>query len=115
MGHAEHWNGWAFRILHNLVIDHYRSRGRPVDVDLPETLSTTSDELAERETQDELHRLLNLAQLTPRQYEAVTLRYLAGWPLDDIAARMGSSRDAVKMLQHRALLRLRAAAQRARQ
>lgn len=48
-----------------------------------------------------------LQVLTPEQREVVHLRFVEGFPLEDVALRTGRSVGAVKALQHRAITRLR--------
>jgi RNA polymerase sigma-70 factor (ECF subfamily) len=49
-----------------------------------------------------------LADLPEAQREAVTLHYLQGWPLAEIAGHLGRSPSAVMGLLHRGLKQLRA-------
>jgi RNA polymerase sigma-70 factor (ECF subfamily) len=57
---------------------------------------------------EELLRLArSLEQLAEPQREAVELHYLQGWPLAEIAERMGKTKPAVAGLLHRGLEKLR--------
>ena len=51
--------------------------------------------------------LRHLSGLAPTQAEVVFLRVLAGLDVDDVAAILGKTPGAVRVLQHRALQRLR--------
>ena len=100
---------WLFAIAHNAVVDAYRRRrpdaplaaaGDPVDAaPSPEQLAVAADE---RRSVRAL-----LATLPEDQRTVVELR-LAGLRGAEIAAVLGRSKAAVKMLQLRAMTRLRA-------
>lgn len=102
------FRAWLFTIAHNVVIDSYR-RGRPSwSLDdaseipdrerSPEELAIAADE---RRTLHECVRLL-----APDQRRVVELR-LAGLTGAEIAQVLDRNVGAVKMLQHRAMTRLR--------
>ena len=61
-------------------------------------------EAVRREQNDQLNRALE--RLSPDYREVLTLRHLQGKPFDEIAARMGRSAGAVRMLWMRALEQL---------
>jgi RNA polymerase sigma-70 factor (ECF subfamily) len=102
---------WLFAIAHNLLANHYRGRAQrnrtePLDDELdyidpgalPEQIIVAADE----------RRSLNaaLSALTGDQRQVVELR-LAGLTGPEIAEIIGRSHAAVKMLQLRAIERLR--------
>lgn len=105
------FSGWLYRIAHNLVIDHYRRRGRTTQVsfdDLPTLVAPAEDpqRAAERSFAAEgLRSAINL--LTDEQGQVVTLRFLEDLSIAEVAAAMGKTEGAVKALQYRAVLRLR--------
>jgi RNA polymerase sigma-70 factor (ECF subfamily) len=102
------FRGWLFTIAHNVVVDLRRRQrphapleadGDPVDgAPTPEDLALLAEE----------RRSLRaaLALLSADQRRVVELR-LAGFAGGEIAAQMGRSPGSVKMLQFRALERLR--------
>ncbi len=102
------FRAWLFSIAHNTVTDHYRRR-RPVvswepsmsgadDAPTPEEHALAIDDQAQ------LHHLMS--SLTENQRQIVELR-LAGLTGAEIAEVVDRSPDAVKMMQHRALERMR--------
>ncbi|MEA4909033.1 MAG: sigma-70 family RNA polymerase sigma factor [Chloroflexi bacterium] len=101
---------WLFQIARNLTIDYYRKQGRrPVEA-LHENIPSSSedpDSAAERALNSEWLKKA-LAQLTNEQREAVILRIVVGMPVAEVAALMGKSEDAIKGLQRRGLVALRA-------
>lgn len=105
------FSGWLYRIAHNLVIDFYRRRGRAsfVDIDEAPPIVATGDEPA-RQVQAKLDRedlRAALNQLTEEQAQVITLRFLEGLSIAEVAAIMGKNESAIKALQYRAVLALR--------
>lgn len=102
---------WLFAIAHNVIVNHYRARqargpSRPLDdaVHLPDP-ALPPDELVARS--DERHALRQaLSRLPADQRRVVELR-LSGLTGPEIAQVMERSHAAVKMLQLRAVDRLR--------
>ncbi len=105
------FSGWLYRIAHNLVIDHYRRRGRdtqvPID-DLPMLPSHSEgpEHAAERAlTAASLRNAIN--RLTEEQAQVVTLRFLEGLSITEVAELMGKTEGAIKAMQYRAVTSLR--------
>jgi RNA polymerase sigma-70 factor (ECF subfamily) len=105
------FSGWLYRIAHNLVIDHYRRRARLTHVsldDAPTILAENADpqQTAERQLQGErVRRAIN--RLTEEQAQIVSLRFLEGLSIAEVADMTGKTEGAVKALQYRALMSLR--------
>ncbi|MGI8484435.1 MAG: RNA polymerase sigma factor, partial [Thermomicrobiales bacterium] len=106
------FRAWLFTIAHHTVIDFYRRAARTQETtyDL-----NTADQVADSEPTPEEHILRQddeatlrgaMAKLTEDQRQVIELR-LAGLSGAEIASVIGRSHNAVKMLQHRALQRLR--------
>jgi RNA polymerase sigma factor (sigma-70 family) len=102
------FRAWIFRIAHNAVTDHYRRGWRLVtrdsDTSLPDADPTPEEIVIADERSAMLQDLLD--SLTEDQRRVVELR-LAGLTGTEIAELLSRSPDAVKMLQYRALQRLR--------
>jgi RNA polymerase sigma-70 factor, ECF subfamily len=100
---------WLFTIARRRLIDFRRREDRRSAVLDREGGSTASVDpetqvLARSETQVALNRL---ATLPRAQAEVVFLRVLAGLEVEDVAAMLGKTPGAVRVLQHRALTTLR--------
>ncbi|MCA9860634.1 MAG: sigma-70 family RNA polymerase sigma factor [Thermomicrobiales bacterium] len=102
---------WLFTIAHNVVANHYRSQAvrgyqQPLDdaLELHDPAATPLEQTIERERTRELRTAIE--QLSTDQRDVVELR-LAGLTGPEIAASLGKSHAAVKMLQLRAVQRLR--------
>lgn len=103
--------GWLYRIAHNLVIDHYRRRGRRDEMGLDERLVSDDRTGAPKASLEHLmtHQQLRAAlfHLTDEQQEVVILKFSEDLSNNEIADVMGKTEGAVKALQHRALTTLR--------
>jgi len=102
---------WLFTIAHHTVANHYRSqtiRGprRPLDdaIEVHDAAPTPLDHAIARESRAELH--VAIAELSDDQREVGELR-LAGLTGPEIAETLDKSHAAVKMLQLRAVQKLR--------
>jgi RNA polymerase sigma-70 factor, ECF subfamily len=108
-GPDNYLQAYLYRIAHNWVTDHYRSKTPPTLPLDPELRSAPEEEphqiMAERMDNQQLRSALAL--LTPDQREVITLKYLEDWENEAIAKALGKPIGAVKSLQHRALEALR--------
>ena len=107
------WNqsfrAWLYRVAHNLVVDHYRSRP-PLTEELEEADGVAAggglDEMVERKLAND--RLFQgIQQLTPEQQEVLVLRYGEGLTAREVGEIIGKSTGAVEALQRRGLAGLR--------
>jgi len=99
---------WLFRIAHNIIVDLYRKR-RPQQPlteadDLPDPAPSAEHTLLER---DELARVQAAINRLPDDQRSVLELQFAGWSGKQIAAVLGRSHGAVRMLHLRAVERLR--------
>jgi len=101
--------GWLYRVARNLAIDWYRQRAKGVQYSLEEELTpdggTPPTWLEQQELQDELREAIR--QLTPEQQEVIVLRFGEGRKISEVGRMMGKSEGSVKVMQYRAINRLR--------
>ncbi len=102
------FSAWLYRIAHNLVVDYFRTKCEltPLD-DLPtlEERGPSPEDVTQRHlTADALRRAIT--RLTPDQQHVVILRFLEGYPTEQVAEILGKQPGAVRTLQHRALVAL---------
>ena len=105
------FSGWLYRIAHNLVIDHYRRKGKQGMVDIEEAAPVAPEaqnpEVAVEHTLDAERLRAAIHRLTDEQAEVVSLRFLEGYSISEVAAMMNRTEGAVKALQYRAVATLR--------
>jgi RNA polymerase sigma-70 factor, ECF subfamily len=108
------WMAFVYGIVRNKVIDAYRAAGRdrsePMD-DLPDHIDDNDragPEAAALRSADRelLHELL--AELPELQREVLVLRVAMGYSAEETARTIGSTAGAVRVTQHRAMIKLRA-------
>lgn len=109
-GGAGDFRAWVFQIARNLIIDQTRARARRV-VELataPTDLPAVAVDGGVGERIQESSRVQALLEtLTPDQREVLVLRVVADFTAERTAQIMGRSVGSVRVLQHRALAKLR--------
>jgi RNA polymerase sigma-70 factor (ECF subfamily) len=100
---------WLYRIAHNLVIDHYRTRKDMAPLD--SVSFTLADEALGPEEvlnkKSEVARLRKaLSRLSQEQQQLVHLRFIEGLSHAQVARILDRSVGAVRVMQHRALAAL---------
>lgn len=101
------FRAWLFRIAYTTVVDSYKRRTPPspdIDPNLADPDPTPEQRAIQRESGQNVRQLLS--NLTEEQARVVELR-LAGLKGPEIAEAMDRNPDAVRMLQFRAMERLR--------
>lgn len=101
--------GWLYRIAHNAVIDHYRTRKAVVSLEevAPQKLSygdEVEDKLDLKIHSQELAEALK--ELTGIQREVLILRFIFGLTTLEIARRLDKRPGAIRAVQMRGLKRL---------
>jgi RNA polymerase sigma-70 factor (ECF subfamily) len=110
-GDGKAFRAWLFTIAHHRAVDEVRRAARavtihPYDVDTdPRSVLSAEDSALEAVSEQEIRALLTV--LTPEQRDVLLLRFAADLAVEQCAAVMSRSTDAVKKLQRRAIARLR--------
>ena len=87
------FKSWLFKIAHNRFLNHIAAQ-KPCS-SIEEASGTIAAELADSSyTHQQLY--MALSSLPPKERSAITLYYLSGYSVKDIAAITESSEDAVK-------------------
>lgn len=118
-GPRERLDAWLYRVAHNLAMDWFRQRRKQGNLSLDEH----SDSLEREEVSGERHEELPwrvlvknqeeeqlraaLRRLTPEQQQVLLLRFGEGLKPAEVGALMGKSEGAIKVLQYRAVRRLK--------
>lgn len=102
------FKAWAFRIAHNLLVDHFRKgKGRGSET-LEAEREADQPPLGEALEEEERRKAVReaLGELPSSQRQLVVMKYFAGMSNAEVARALGKSEGAVNALQHRALRRL---------
>lgn len=105
------FSGWLYRIAHNLIIDQYRRRDRQGSVPIEDSAALPEmkqNPVLTVEMNLDAQRLRAAIQrLTDEQAEVVSLRFLEGYSIAEVAEMMDKTEGAIKALQYRAVATLR--------
>ncbi len=104
------FSAWLFRIAHNAVISQRRRDGaRGRSAPLTEGLSVDEQGPAELvENRLALNEIMRAAQTLPEaQRRVISLRFAAGLSVAETARAMGKGEGNVKVIQHKAIAKLR--------
>ena len=96
------FSSWLFRIAHNQIIDHWRKQKNKKTVSLEQAADVVSngDPVQMTENKANIEELSEaLQQLPPAQREVVTLRFVAGLSIAEVAETLGKREGTVKALQ----------------
>ena len=97
---------WIYRIAHNTVIDHYRTKKAVIFMDDVKSIEPSYvDEVDEKlDLQFQSQQLQEaLQELTIEQQQVLLLKFAAGLNTREIAHRLGKQAGAVRALQMRGL------------
>jgi RNA polymerase sigma factor (sigma-70 family) len=110
-GDAGGFTAWVFTIARRKAIDRSRYEGRRLTTRLDDddsssgpTVPDTADVVAQADATDAAIALVRT--LPPDQAEVILLRVVAGLDIAEVAALLGKSNGAVRVLTHRGLKRL---------
>lgn len=110
----ENMKAYLFRAYKNRLIDIFSKSEQTEDISSLSELSfkievDTADIIIDAEETDNLKQKVEnlLNSLTPRQREAVYLRYMQQMEYDEIAPVLKMSSESVRKLVHRAIVKLR--------
>ena len=106
----EQLQGWLYRVARNLAVDWFRQQAKGVPFLLNEELTPEDgDSPATRLEEQQLHQDLReaISKLTPSQQQVIVLRFGEGRKIREIGHLMGKSEGSIKVMQYRAMKRLR--------
>jgi len=106
-GKERTFSSWLYRIAHNNVIDIFRSQQKKWTVDM-ETVAELNQPSVEIEKELDHQEILNsLTDLPPNQRQVIILKFIEGLDNLEIERIIGKSQGAIRVLQTRALAKLR--------
>lgn len=96
---------WLYRLAHNLVVDHYRSKKPSAPLDEVDEAEEAGDDVATAvEGVLEIQELREaLVRLHPDYQRLIVLRFVEGLSHSEVAQIIGKSEGATRVIQHRAL------------
>jgi RNA polymerase sigma-70 factor (ECF subfamily) len=104
------FQAWLFQIARNLAIDHHRKMGvrdhLPLDDSLAAGNSSLVGSIDHSLTSETLRQALE--RLPDEQRDVILMRFVAGMRVAQVAKALHKSDDAIKGLQRRGLITLRA-------
>ncbi len=106
-GKEQTFSSWLYRIAHNYVIDTFRRQRKDLSIDM-ETVAELSSPKVEAEAELEWRELLNGIDCLPQnQKQVIILKFIEGLDNREIGQVMGKNQGAIRILQMRALAKLR--------
>lgn len=98
------FSGWLYRIVNNQSLDQLRKRGREIDIDGIQSLSSGSgknpeDIVIKREREKFIQKCLQ--ELSDMQRACLILRDFEGYSCDEIAQILGIEKSTVRVHLHR--------------
>ena len=106
-GTEANFRSWVFTIAHNRLVDQWRKAAKRQDHPDNPAGSALSAELEALRLSTEGPAFAALDSLTEAQRTVMLLRTIADLSLEQVAEVMGTNRNSVKALQHRAVRQLR--------
>jgi RNA polymerase sigma-70 factor (ECF subfamily) len=100
---------WLITIGHNLVVDFYRTKKEKTYLDaevVADNLAPGPEQVAEAHFEQQRLRLA-IQKLHGEQQQVVLLRFIEGFGYEEIASLMGKREGTIRVIQHRALAKLR--------
>ena len=98
---------WLYRIAQNHVIDNLRKRKKQPSIEMEAVGEVGSPQPEVGEDLERQELLKVIAHLPQNQRQVIILKFIEGLDNPEIASIMGKSQGAVRVLQMRALARLR--------
>jgi RNA polymerase sigma-70 factor (ECF subfamily) len=104
-GPRDYLQAYLFRVIHNLIVDHYRQQPAPKALSDRSPDHENVEESADKQIRQQDVRIA-IRQLPSSQQQVILLKFVDGQENDEIAKTLKKPIGAIKSLQHRALTRL---------
>lgn len=103
--HGHPFSSWLYKLAHNLVVDHYRTRRdtTPLNSIVATPAEPADPHNAFHQTLDADELTSAIAQLTCEQRQVISLKFIEGYDNSEIAALLDKKESAIRALQYRAL------------
>jgi len=108
-GKELNFRAWLYRIAHNTLVDYFRSHKEELSIeligDIPSTMSIPEKEVEQKEIKAQLTNAVH--QLDEQSIQVIMSRFIAGLDNQETAEITGLSEGNVRVIQFRALKKLR--------
>lgn len=103
------FSSWLYKIAKNLVIDHYRTAKGDIDVKLVSDKLQSNEDLESALDKDLRFEIVKnaLQHLTDDEQNVILMKFVNELSGDEIAAALQKSHGAIRVVQHRALKKLK--------
>ncbi len=104
------FSAWLFRIAHNQVIDYWRKQKKEKTTTLDEaiTIASENDPVTMSEQISELEELtMALKQIPEAQGQVISLRFISGLSISEVAETLGKREGTIKALQFKGIASLK--------
>lgn len=104
------FSSWLYRIARNLVIDHYRTLKETTSVDQidPEYFAAPATVHLDIDNKLQIREVrLEISKLEPDYQDVIIMRFVEDLSIKESAEALGKSEGAVKLMQYRALKKLK--------
>lgn len=102
------FSSWLYQIAANTIVDRFRTLHPAEDIDRQFGLSDDTSLEEDATRRDDVRRIGSLIRALPdQQRTALALKFQEDMAVEDIAAVMGKSRGAVRVIIHRAIATIR--------
>lgn len=105
------FTSWLYRIAHNAVVDYYRAKTKTESVELSEDLQNESADIdptkVTQRSFDSVDLALYIRKLPNLQQQVIILKFVNGLANEEISEITGKNLGTLRVIQHRALSRLK--------
>lgn len=102
------FSSWLYKIAANAVIDHYRGRKIQIDLESVAEILTVTTEASNFDRELDLKNVwAAVGKLEPDQQNVIILKFVEDMNNKEIASALEKSEGAIRVIQHRALKKIK--------
>ena len=104
---GNNFRAWLYRIAHNTIVDHYRTRKHTSSLDLEKRSLETEPDLLVMENEEKRKMVYAIKNLDAVSQNVIACRFIGGLSHKETALSTGLSESNVRVIQYRALKKVR--------